>query len=103
MTVRTCRECGERFEAQQPWHQHCRRCWRSLCEDKAREAAYAEGLRDGMAAAERHPAPAPRPQLDPVLLGSAIQLTHPDRHPVEREALANRVTAALLAMRRVAA
>ncbi len=33
------------------------------------------------------------------LLDDALQLTHPDRHPAERQALAQRVTGALLALR----
>jgi hypothetical protein len=48
---------------------------------------YANGLRDG---ARRTMA------LDAHLLRDLVQLCHPDRHPVERAAIANRVTARLL-------
>lgn len=40
--------------------------------------------------------PAPASALDPTVLRLAATLTHPDRHPQERQADATRVTAQLL-------
>jgi hypothetical protein len=37
--------------------------------------------------------------LEPALLADAIRLTHPDRHPPDRSAMANRVTAPLNGLR----
>lgn len=41
-----------------------------------------------------------RERLDPEMLREAIKLTHPDRHPPERQEQAARVTAWLISLRR---
>lgn len=53
-----------------------------------------DGYRAGQQAARRAST-----GVDIELLGEIIRLTHPDRHPAERNEAANRVTARLIAMR----
>lgn len=104
---RACRSCGARFEARASYHVLCLDCWRIGNDDRLRKEGwdngYAAGYRQGLADAKKiapRPAPAPAPPLDGEFILDIIKLTHPDRHPVERQELANRVTAALLQMRR---
>lgn len=68
----------------------CWPCWRARQDRKVDE--FEAGYRLGLKAAGS----GGRGPLDVDLAREAIQLCHPDRHPPERFALANRVTAALL-------
>jgi hypothetical protein len=69
----------------------CWDCWRARANRDAYRQGWEDGLRAGLAAA----APS---LLEPGLVRDLIQLAHPDRHPTERFALANRVTAQLTHM-----
>jgi hypothetical protein len=62
----TCHCCGSTFEPQKPHHRLCWPCWRRAI------------------------------PVDVDLVRTAVVLTHPDRHPLERADVANRVTAELL-------
>jgi hypothetical protein len=86
--TRPCKQCGERFEAKGSWQKLCWRCWRA---DRAREV-YNEGYRNGYEQGQRN-------GLADATVRAAVTLCHPDRHPPERAAEANRVTAALLELR----
>lgn len=66
-------ECGDPVSPDEPWFPKCWNCWRH---------ARAAGAR--------------RVDTTVEFLRDVINLTHPDRHPSERAALANRVTAALI-------
>jgi hypothetical protein len=92
--LRRCR-CGAQFDGEH-WQRLCWPCWRrergrSEPAD-AYQRGYQLGYRDGCAAVQCA-------GLTDDLIASAIQLAHPDRHPPERAALANAVTAQLLALR----
>ena len=89
MTV--CIDCGDTFAARGTWQTRCWRCWREQKDNERYTEAWERGYRAGLQAAPAG--------LDPGLVGDLIQLCHPDRHPVERAGLANRATAALLAVR----
>jgi hypothetical protein len=74
----------------------CWSCWREREDRNLRDAAwsqgYADGYRDGQVDATRRSNG--HGQLPDLL--DLIQLCHPDRHPPERAAMANRVTATLI-------
>jgi hypothetical protein len=99
--MRTCTRCRERFEAKGNWQKLCWPCWREERDGEERDGeerdkifavgfadGYVTGLLDGR-----------RGGLDESTLRAAIVLCHPDRHPPERAAEANRITAALLELR----
>ena len=94
---RRCRNCGNAFEGEK-WQRLCWTCWRADKEQTARDDAYERGFQDGFAegraARERRPA-----ALNAALVGDLLKLVHPDHQPAERFELANRATAALLALR----
>lgn len=90
--TRTCVDCRQPFSARGVWQERCWACWRADRDAKARDTAYGEGYRDGLAATTA-------PALDAPLLADLVALAHPDRHPPERAALAHRATVALLALR----
>jgi hypothetical protein len=96
---RRCRDCGTRFVGE-AWQRLCWSCWREQKDEQRSEDTYDQGFADGFATARRTAA---APSLDPDLLAHAIRLCHPDRHPAERAAEANAVTAQLLALRELAA
>lgn len=89
---RTCVECRARFDGQS-WQRLCWRCWREQKDHAAKKSAYETGYKDGLIAGRK------RSGVDEALLSSAITLCHPDRHPPERQAVANTVTARLLELR----
>lgn len=98
MTTRTCRDCGEPFETERHWHRLCWDCyWKQR--DNGRFANDERGWRQpppGWSdSPRREPSRAPV-ELDVRLLRNAIDLTHPDRHPPEREEKAEAVTRWLL-------
>lgn len=103
--TRRCAECGAPFTGER-WQRLCWTCWREQRDEKALKAAwergydhgYAHGYRDGSADQPRALAGVARDLLD-----QAVRLTHPDRHPAERAAEANAVTARLLELRERAA
>ena len=70
----------------------CHRCYiamkRAEEDEDSDAAAYQDGYRDG--------ARTRRAGLEPGLIKAAVVLCHPDRHPPERFAQANSVTARLL-------
>lgn len=82
----------------------CWPCWRGERDEEDRGAEYGRawvaGYEAGVAA--RRPATIGVPCLDPKLVRDAVALCHPDRHPAERAAQANRVTAKMLEGRRAA-
>lgn len=93
-----CSRCGEQFEAKGDWQRLCWECWRAAKdanEGASYDRGYSAGYRDGARSAARQTVTNGR-TLDPDQLRSLIQLCHPDRHPPERAALANQVTAQLL-------
>jgi hypothetical protein len=96
---RSCRDCGTRFVGE-AWQRLCWSCWRETKDEQAQESSYDEGYAAGFFAGRRTAA---APSLDPALIERAIRLCHPDRHPTERAAEANAVTAQLLALRELAA
>ena len=75
---RWCRSCDQPFRPDGPWQKLCWPCWREL-------RAQAEKPRTIVVS-----------PIDAQLLRLAISLVHPDKHPPERQALCNRVTAALV-------
>lgn len=89
--MRRCVSCGATFEGQR-WQKICWPCWRKKRDSEEAREAYLVGFRDGQASTWQ-------PPLDPELLRRAVALTHSDRHPPERFAEANAVTAALLNLR----
>lgn len=97
--TRRCRDCGSRFVGES-WQRLCWACWREQKDEQGREDVYDRGFAAGFAAGRRTAA---APSLDPALIARAIRLCHPDRHPAERAAEANAVTAQLLALRVLAA
>jgi hypothetical protein len=94
---RRCPNCGDPFEGEH-WQKLCWSCWHDKKEQTARDDAYARGFEDGFAqgraARQRRPAALPA-----ALVYDLLQLVHPDHQPAERFDLANRATAALLALR----
>jgi len=95
LTHLECTSCGATFQARGPWMRKCWTCWRAEQDAHTRTSAYRDGYRDGFAAgrARTHRA------LPPNLISDTIALCHPDRHPVERQELATRVTRTLLDLR----
>jgi hypothetical protein len=92
--VRCCRSCGEPFNGES-WQQRCWKCWRQEREREQLAAAYDLGYQDGYVAGRRGwPS-----GLSDELIVRTVRLTHPDRHPVERFAEANAITARLLELR----
>jgi hypothetical protein len=87
------------LRAQHDYYYQCLTCWRTKRDTATRSDTWAAGYADGLRAgrAERCNA-----GLDNDLIMAAIRLCHPDRHPVERHADANKVTAALLELRTLA-
>jgi len=95
----TCSNCGHWLDADQPhWHRLCWQCWRAengrtqpsaaALEARAFQRGYAAGYAAGT-----------EDTIDHELVSDCIQLSHPDRHPIERREFANRVTAELLRLR----
>jgi hypothetical protein len=97
--LKSCRSCGVRFDGER-WQRLCWECWRRERGRSDLDVAYRRGYRDGydLARREGHHG-APSAGLTAELLAGAIQLCHPDRHPAERTAVANAVTAKLLELR----
>ena len=88
----SCRDCGVTYEARGAWQVRCAPCWRARRDREHRKAlagAWDAGWAAGYSAA-------PTSALGTNLLRDLVLLAHPDRHPPERAALANRATAALL-------
>jgi hypothetical protein len=95
--MRRCQDCGDPFDGER-WQKLCWTCWRASKDREAGEAEYQRGYHKGYAhglidGQRDHPA------LDRDLISRAVRLTHPDRHPRERAAEANAITAALLELR----
>ncbi len=88
-----CDRCRSPFETKADWHRLCWECWRKQRDNELRRDAYNDGYDAGMRRSRLYPAPTP---LDTGTLRDLVQLCHPDRHPPERAALANQVTAHLL-------
>jgi hypothetical protein len=65
---------------------------------QARQAYDTQQRLSGTDAGRAHLAPQPSVAVDPAVLRLAAMLTHPDRHPEERQADATRVTAELLSV-----
>lgn len=99
---RRCSSCGAWFEGEH-WQRLCWKCWRAQrdreLEDHAYDRGYSDGYRDGAAEVAR----SSFGRLDRDVIVGAIRLCHPDRHPPERAAEANAITARLLALRGTAA
>jgi len=95
---RQCRICGLPFEGES-WQRLCWPCWRAQKERTAEQAAYHRGFTDGLTAARSQQAVRPA-VLDDAFLRDLLQLVHPDHQPSERAVVANRVTAALLTLRK---
>jgi hypothetical protein len=79
------------FDAKGTWQKRCWRCWRDDRDKEEWTKAYSIGFGKGREAGGGG--------LDDETLRTAIALCHPDRHPPERAAEANEVTAALLRLR----
>lgn len=92
--TRSCQSCGTTYDGER-WQKVCWTCWRKRKDADDADRAYQRGYAAGHAAAAR----AASPRLDGDLLKAIIALCHPDRHPAERAADANAVTALLLNMR----
>jgi hypothetical protein len=75
---RRCRSCDTPFRPDGDWQKLCWSCWRRL------------------RAEEEKPRTIVVSPVDAALLKQAIALCHPDRHPPERAAICNAVTAALV-------
>jgi hypothetical protein len=87
--TRRCARCGYVFTPDRSYHRKCWDCWRADREEDLRRDGYHSGYAHGRNTTTQV-------ALTDDLLRDAVKLTHPDRHPPERQALANRVTAALL-------
>src|SRR5262249_29429992 len=101
--VVNCRGCGEQFEPEFDRQRLCWSCWRARKDQDERLRREAEerlrGWRRRQYDERRYDPPprdTPKPALSITTLRGAIALCHPDRHPVERQADANRVCAELL-------
>jgi hypothetical protein len=94
-----CDSCRRSFVRQGGWQRLCYPCFLSIKKkndaEKARAEGYAAGYHAGVSVQMSKPA---APSLDRDTLREIVALTHPDRHPPERNAVANRITAILLAM-----
>jgi hypothetical protein len=105
--VKSCRNCRRAFHPAADHHRLCWACWHEQRDDRAQHDQYSRGYANGWSDGERvgfrngHEAGLREGAtvLAPELLGDAIRLTHPDRHPAERFEMANRVTAGLIEMR----
>jgi hypothetical protein len=111
LRMQTCSQCGTWFL---PTDQGslCDECVVIEEEKRPRAVAYERGWYDGYACGWRvcmrehphqtpnPPAPAAPAKRDLLPISDLIKLCHPDRHPAERVALANRVTQILLEIRK---
>lgn len=79
--TRWCAACGYAFRPLAAHHRLCRDCWRGR-NDPSRPSA--------------SPSVQVVPLLDAATIKAAAVLTHPDRHPLERQEQAKRTTARLL-------
>jgi len=104
--TRCCSDCGREFEAKGDWMKLCWPCWHERNDKETRVQAYNRGYDDGYRAGYDQARGAANGgqvlKLDCDLLRPLIQLCHPDRHPPERAAVANAVTARLLNLEREA-
>lgn len=100
--TRTCGDCGCEFDGEQ-WMSRCKPCFiaHKRAEERQQRRDYEEGYGDGYDAGYRdgHRTASWAVAVPPTLIREAISLTHPDRHPPERAALANRVTAGLIELK----
>jgi hypothetical protein len=97
--TRRCDSCCATFDGER-WQKYCSTCWRERRRVDELAGEYHRGFLAGIAAAQR----VDRPQvLRDDLLRRVIALCHPDRHPPERAAEANAITAELLELRAEAA
>jgi hypothetical protein len=98
--IRPCASCGASFETDRDYHRYCWPCFREESDRGRWTDEKSSSWRKPPPGWERTaPPPPPRPptpQLDARFLRDALQLCHPDRHPVERAKSANAVTATLL-------
>ncbi|HEY7035925.1 MAG TPA: hypothetical protein VH482_31610 [Thermomicrobiales bacterium] len=108
--IRNCEICGKAFSPDRHWHRQCWSCWHDRHGQP--DDRYDAGFRQGFAAGEAkgyaigfgdgalcERADMASTALDPDLLGGAIALAHPDRHPPERQRQANAITARLIELR----
>lgn len=92
---RNCKTCGVAFEAKGDYQKRCLSCWRKSHDQEIEDRGYIRGYQKGYADGRR----ATRVDITDELLWEAIQLCHPDRHPEQRQTMANRVTARLNVLR----
>jgi hypothetical protein len=98
--MRYCTTCAQPFSPAKHYHVQCLPCWRRERDAEAQAGAWSEGYRAGYAAGRLEAVPrSPSATIEPGLVIEIVKLTHPDKHPPERFAEANAVTARLLALR----
>lgn len=84
-----CGVCNEWFEAKGSYQRKCLDCWKREKNEEVRRAGYQAGWNEGFRVGSK----SKKNQLDEEFLMDLLRLCHPDRHPVERASLANRVSA----------
>jgi hypothetical protein len=96
--TRPCSVCRQSFTPRGEWQRTCTPCWVAEKEDRLRSAAYEAGRQAGLNEARRDRATGNAAGVfaDRAFVMGLIELTHPDRHPMERWDASNRVTAVLI-------
>ncbi len=96
--ARACDTCHKSFAPRGEWERTCTPCWVAEKEDRLRSAAYEAGRQAGLREARQGGMTATAASIfgDRTFVMSLIELTHPDRHPMERWDDSNRVTAVLI-------
>lgn len=107
-----CVDCGADFVAKGTWQRRCWDCWRASKDGarrangpdreanaraEGRAAGYDAGYRKGLEDGKKLAKAGHGLHFDRAFLFDAIRLCHPDHQPLERFAMANAVTAKLLA------
>jgi hypothetical protein len=93
--TRRCSDCDRPFQPARSFHRKCWSCWKAGQDQAVEDQAYRRGYADGYQDA-RKDQPTSNGD-DTALVKAAVRLTHPDRHPPERQAEATRTTQELLA------
>jgi hypothetical protein len=95
--MRYCSTCGASFTPRREYYHQCWSCWRAENVSGRRTSDdWLAGYAAGIAAGRLEPR---TPPLDAALIMRLVRLCHPDKHPPDRFAECNAVTARLLALR----